>query len=53
MKNKGTVIIKGKEYEVKNTTIEDIFGMALAVFGLSFLLVGTFGTVVLNLLGLA
>ena len=45
-------IINGKKYQQANTTFWDIVG-GLAVFGgLSFLIVGTVGTVVLNLLGL-
>jgi hypothetical protein len=51
MKTKETVIINGREYEVKDTTASDILGMALAVFGLSFLMVATFGTVALSILG--
>lgn len=51
---KKTIIINGEEYqEVDNTTVSDLIGMALAVVGISVLLVSTFGTVVLALLGLA
>jgi hypothetical protein len=51
---KKTIIINGKEYqEIGNTTVSDLIGMTLAVVGISVLLVGTFGTVVLALLGLA
>ena len=51
---KKTIIINGKEYqEIDNVTVSDLIGMALAVVGISVLLVGTFGTVALALLGLA
>jgi hypothetical protein len=51
---KKTIVINGKEYqEIENTTVSDLIGMTLAVVGVSVLLVGTFGTVVLALLGLA
>jgi hypothetical protein len=48
---KETIIINGREYEIKDTTASDILGMALVVCGLSFLMVATFGTVALSILG--
>ena len=53
MKKKNIIIINGKEYEEVNTTFWDIVGGLAVIGGLSFLIVGTVGTVVLNLLGLA
>ena len=51
---KKTIIINGEKYqEVENTTVSDLIGLALAVVGISVLLVGTFGTAVFALLGLA
>ena len=47
------IIINGKEYQKANTITWDIVGGLAVIGGLSFLIVGTIGTVVLNLLGLA
>jgi hypothetical protein len=47
------VIINGTKYQKANTTFWDILGGLAVIGGLSFLIVGTIGTVVLNLLGLA
>ena len=47
------IIINGKKYQKANTTFWDILGGLAIIGGLSFLIVGTVGTVILNLLGLA
>lgn len=50
---KKTIIINGEEYqEVENATVSDLIGMTLAVVGISVLLVGSFGTALLAMLGL-
>jgi hypothetical protein len=47
------ITINGKRYQKANTTFWDIAGGLAVIGGLSFLIVGTIGTVVLALLGLA
>lgn len=47
------ITINGKRYQKANTTFWDVIGCLAVIGGLSFLIVGTVGTVVLNLLGLA